>query len=78
MIYSNALELIGNTPILKTSHLLEADTADFFVKLEKFNPGGSVKDRAALGMIEQAEKRGQAQKRACVLLSPPAGIRGSL
>ncbi|WP_121020561.1 cysteine synthase A [Helicobacter vulpis] len=59
MIYNNALNLIGNTPILKTNHLLEEGAADFFVKLEKFNPGGSVKDRAALGMIEQAEQDGR-------------------
>ncbi|WP_104690666.1 cysteine synthase A [Helicobacter heilmannii] len=58
MIYNSTLDLIGNTPILKTSRLLEEGAADLYVKLEKFNPGGSVKDRAALGMIEQAEKNG--------------------
>ncbi|WP_104641384.1 cysteine synthase A [Helicobacter bizzozeronii] len=75
MIYSNALELIGNTPILRTSHLLEADTADFFVKLEKFNPGGSVKDRAALGMIEQAEKEGKLKK-GMRIVEPTSGNTG--
>ncbi|BEG56685.1 hypothetical protein NHP21005_03730 [Helicobacter sp. NHP21005] len=40
MIYNSTLDLIGNTPILKTSKLLEEGAADLYVKLEKFNPGG--------------------------------------
>lgn len=46
-----ALELIGNTPIVKL------DDENIFIKLEKFNPGGSIKDRAALGMIIDAEEK---------------------
>ncbi|WP_104749160.1 cysteine synthase A [Helicobacter cynogastricus] len=75
MIYQNALELIGHTPILKTSHLLEKGMADLFVKLEKFNPGGSVKDRAALGMIEQAEKEGRL-KTGMTIVEPTSGNTG--
>ncbi|WP_163533957.1 cysteine synthase A [Helicobacter suis] len=75
MIYQNALELIGDTPILKTNHLLEAGAASLFVKLEKFNPGGSVKDRAALGMIEQAEKEGRLKK-GMTIIEPTSGNTG--
>ncbi|WP_163531768.1 cysteine synthase A [Helicobacter suis] len=75
MVYQNALELIGNTPILKTNHLLEAGAADLFIKLEKFNPGGSVKDRAALGMIEQAEKDGRLKK-GMTIVEPTSGNTG--
>lgn len=58
MVYSNILDLIGNTPVLRVKFKGEEDIADIFVKLEKWNPGGSVKDRAALGMIEEAERQG--------------------
>ncbi|BDQ28935.1 Cysteine synthase CysK [Helicobacter ailurogastricus] len=75
MIYSSALELIGNTPILKTSKLLEVGAGDLFVKLEKFNPGGSVKDRAAWGMIEQAEKDGRLIK-GMTIVEPTSGNTG--
>ncbi len=58
MLYNNPLKLVGDTPLvklLKTSQLLNVN---FYVKLEKYNLSGSVKDRAALGMIENAEKSG--------------------
>ena len=57
MIFNGILELIGKTPILKLNQFVKDENiADVYVKLEKFNPGSSVKDRAALGMIEAAEK----------------------
>lgn len=56
MIFNNAIEMIGNTPILKLNNIVKGDMADIYLKLEKYNPGGSVKDRAALGMIEKAER----------------------
>ena len=56
MMYNNVLDMIGATPILKLNKLITGDMADIYVKLEKFNPAGSIKDRAALGMIEKAEK----------------------
>ena len=57
MIYNGALDLIGKTPIMKINNMVDKDCADVYVKLEKFNPGGSAKDRAALGMVEEAEKQ---------------------
>ncbi|MBM7642214.1 cysteine synthase A [Streptococcus loxodontisalivarius] len=57
-IYNNITELIGQTPIVKLNHIVPEDAADVYVKLEAFNPGSSVKDRIALNMIEDAEKRG--------------------
>ena len=57
MIYDSLAGLIGNTPLLRVSGF-EGQQADLIVKLEYFNPGGSVKDRVALAMIEDAEKQG--------------------
>ena len=55
MIYENIYKLIGNTPIVKVD-FNDKDSGDVFLKLEWFNPGGSVKDRIAIGMIEAAEE----------------------
>lgn len=57
MIYDNILETIGNTPVIKVQKLAPQGT-DIYVKAEAFNPMGSVKDRLALGIILDAEKRG--------------------
>jgi cysteine synthase A len=73
MIYSNILELIGHTPIIKLD--FGRDIADIYVKLEKFNIGGSVKDRAALGMIEEAEKSGKLKK-GSTIVEPSSGNTG--
>jgi cystathionine beta-synthase len=54
----NVLELIGNTPLVKVNHL-DTGTCELFLKLESHNPGGSIKDRIALSMIEAAEKEGK-------------------
>lgn len=75
MIYNGAIELIGNTPILKVKSMVDENCADVYVKLEKFNPGGSVKDRAALGMIEKAEKEG-ILKEGSVIVEPTSGNTG--
>lgn len=76
MIYNGGLELIGNTPILKVTNLIkDENAADLYVKLEKFNPGGSVKDRAALGMIERAEKEG-ILKPGSTIVEPTSGNTG--
>ncbi|OKP03079.1 pyridoxal-phosphate dependent enzyme [Xenorhabdus eapokensis] len=53
----SVLELIGNTPLLELTHL-DTGPCQLFIKLENQNPGGSIKDRVALSMIEQAEKQG--------------------
>ncbi|MDY4253300.1 MULTISPECIES: cysteine synthase A [unclassified Clostridium] len=75
MIYSNTLDLIGNTPIVKLNNLVSKDSAEVYVKLEKYNLGGSVKDRAALGMIEKAEEEGLL-KEGSVIVEPTSGNTG--
>ena len=75
MIYNGAIELIGRTPILKVTNMIDENSADLYVKLEKFNPGGSVKDRAALGMIEKAEEAGFLKK-GSVIVEPTSGNTG--
>ncbi|MCK4353127.1 cysteine synthase family protein [candidate division WOR-3 bacterium] len=58
MWYNNILETVGNTPIVKLNRVTRDIKATVLAKLEFFNPGGSVKDRMAIYMIEDAEKRG--------------------
>ena len=75
MIFENILELIGNTPVVKLNLDRDENIADVYVKLEKFNLGGSVKDRAALGMIEAAEKDGLL-KPGGTIVEPTSGNTG--
>ena len=56
--YESTQDLIGNTPIVKLSHLHLPDGVNLFAKLEMYNPGGSVKDRIGRSMIEDAEQKG--------------------
>src|SRR3984893_4410183 len=56
--FQNILETVGNTPVVKIGKLARSDV-NLFVKIEAFNPLGSVKDRLALGVIEEAERTGQ-------------------
>lgn len=56
--FGSLLELVGNTPLVEISGKLNKGNAKIFAKVEFFNPGGSVKDRVALSMVEDAEKRG--------------------
>lgn len=56
MIYNNVIETIGNTPVVKLNRLF-GDKHNIYIKLEKINPGGSLKDRIALEMIEDAERK---------------------
>jgi cysteine synthase A len=58
MIVTNIYDLIGGTPIIKLEGLTDDTMADLYLKLEWFNPGGSVKDRIAISMIEAAEQEG--------------------
>ena len=76
-IYKSAAELIGNTPILELTHIEEKEnlTATLLAKLEYFNPAGSVKDRIALAMIEDAEKKGLLKK-GSVIIEPTSGNTG--
>jgi len=57
MIYNDILETIGNTPVIRIQRLAP-EGIDMYVKVEAFNPMSSVKDRLALGIILDAEKRG--------------------
>ena len=56
--YNNVLELIGNTPLIKLNKVTDNIEGNFYAKVEAFNPGHSTKDRIALYIIEEAEKRG--------------------
>ena len=75
MLYNNVLDMIGATPVLKLNKLVNGDMADVYVKLEKFNPAGSIKDRAALGMIEEAENLGLL-KEGYTIIEPTSGNTG--
>jgi cysteine synthase B len=72
---SSPLELIGNTPLVEVSALSPNEAVRIFVKLEGQNPGGSVKDRIALSMVEEAEADGRLQPGA-TLLEPSSGNTG--
>ncbi|MEK7284128.1 MAG: cysteine synthase A [Acidobacteriota bacterium] len=74
-VYESALDLIGETPILHLRSFDRAGAASIYAKLENMNPGGSVKDRTALGMIQDAEKRGLLQPGATIV-EPTAGNTG--
>ena len=74
MIYRQLTDLIGNTPLLEISGL-DGQQARIALKLELFNPGGSVKDRIALAMIEDAERRGILQPGATII-EPTSGNTG--
>jgi len=75
MIARNILDLIGNTPMVKINRLNTHPNVEMYVKMEKFNVGGSVKDRIAKYMIEQAEKSGQLTKDKTVI-EPTSGNTG--
>ena len=72
MIYKDGLELIGNTPIISLDKI---GYENVYVKLEKYNPGGSIKDRIALSMIEGAERRG-VLKEGSLLVEATSGNTG--
>ena len=76
-IYNSITELIGHTPLLKANNFIQANDlqADILVKLEYFNPAGSVKDRIAKAMIEKAEKEGKLNKDS-VIIEPTSGNTG--
>ncbi len=75
MTARNILDLIGNTPMVQINLLKSNRNTEIYLKLEKFNPGGSVKDRIAKYMIEQAEKTGQLTKDKAVI-EPTSGNTG--
>lgn len=74
-VTDNILDLIGSTPMLRLRHIGGGDDADIFVKLEYLNPGGSIKDRIGIGMIERAAKAGLL-KPGGTIIEPTAGNTG--
>jgi len=72
---NSILESIGNTPLIRLKASLPEGHAEIYAKLESFNPGGSIKDRICLGMIEAAERRGELKPGATVL-EPTSGNTG--
>lgn len=73
-IFDHIIELIGSTPLLRI-HRLNDGRADVLAKVEYFNPGGSVKDRVGLAMIEDAEARGLL-KPGALIIEPTSGNTG--
>ncbi|MFW5889843.1 MAG: cysteine synthase A [Marinilabiliaceae bacterium] len=74
-IAKNMVELVGNTPLVRINKLTQGAVAEVVAKLESYNPGGSVKDRPALGMVEAAEKEGLLDPET-VIIEPTSGNTG--
>jgi cysteine synthase A len=76
-IYSNVTELIGRTPLVELSNYAKANgaRARIVAKLERMNPGGSIKDRAAMSMIRAAEESGKLEKSG-MIIEPTSGNTG--
>ncbi len=75
MICNNVLEAMGNTPLIRLSHMVDADSAEILVKYEGLNVGGSIKTRTAYNMIVDAEKRGVINKDT-IIVEPTSGNQG--
>src|SRR5882724_12526864 len=73
---NSMLELVGGTPLVRLRHLVDASMADVFCKCEQFNPGGSLKDRVALSMVEAAERDGLIRPGESVIVEPTSGNTG--
>ena len=74
-VANNVLELVCNTPVIRLNRLPDKDSAVIYAKLEQFNPGGSVKDRICLSMIQEAEKEGLL-KSGSTIIEPTSGNTG--
>ena len=75
MIYDSVLDVIGNTPLLRLSRIGRGLRCEFLGKLEMLNPGGSVKDRIGIRMIEAAERAGKLQPGGTIV-EPTSGNTG--
>ncbi|MED7818381.1 MULTISPECIES: pyridoxal-phosphate dependent enzyme [unclassified Francisella] len=75
MIYNNILETIGKTPVVRLNNIGEDLPCELYAKCEFFNPGGSIKDRIAYRMIEEAEKEGRIRP-GDILIEPTSGNTG--
>jgi cystathionine beta-synthase len=76
MIYDNILQVVGNTPVVKLHRIGAGGSAELYVKCEFLNPGGSVKDRIAVRMVEGLEAAGRVQK-GTTLIEPTSGNTGA-
>ena len=74
-IYDNICQIIGRTPIVRLNRIPEDGWSEMLAKLESFNPGGSVKDRIGLSMIEVAEREGRL-KPGGTIVEPTSGNTG--
>ncbi|RPI67162.1 MAG: cysteine synthase family protein, partial [Ignavibacteriae bacterium] len=74
-VHSSILELIGSTPLVKLNHITQGIQASVYVKLESLNPGGSVKDRIGIAMLEAAERDGRIKK-GDLIIEPTSGNTG--
>ncbi|KOS69003.1 cysteine synthase [Lysinibacillus contaminans] len=74
-LYNSILELVGNTPVVRLNRLIDETYSEVLVKLEYFNPSGSVKDRAAYSLIQEAERQGFIGKGATII-EPTSGNTG--
>jgi len=74
-IYDNIIDTVGNTPLVRLRHLTKGLPGDVLVKVESFNPAGSVKDRIGVAMIEAAEREGRLRPNA-VIVEPTSGNTG--
>lgn len=75
MIYENIVDLIGKTPSVRLNHIVTEDMAEVYVKLEYFNPTGSIKDRAAMQMVKEMVLSGQLKK-GDTIVEPTSGNTG--
>ena len=74
-MYASVLDLVGRTPLVRINRLNPNPMVEIYAKLEGLNPGGSVKDRICVRMIEEAERRGELT-RDKVILEPTSGNTG--
>ena len=75
MIYENIVDLIGKTPSVRLNHIVSEDMAEVYVKLEYFNPTGSIKDRAAMQMVKEMALSGKLKK-GDTIVEPTSGNTG--
>lgn len=75
MVYSNVLEAVGNTPMIRLNRMVDEDSAEILVKFEAVNVGGSIKTRTALNMIKDAEEKGIIKKDT-IIVEPTSGNQG--
>ena len=75
MIYENIVDLIGKTPSVRLNHIVTEDMAEVYVKLEYFNPTGSIKDRAAMQMVKEMALSGKLKK-GDTIVEPTSGNTG--